>query len=178
MSEPEWLSNSEKTSSVEEGTPTTTSTPANDGPEVPHKTLVQGVFSFLLFGTAILMAFTGTKAVIDTDSGDDIGALFIGLYMFLFAVILFVYEVTCVKPIAVVDDFYSKNFGFLYGPVGKGLYLLFISIMAFGVADDDGNPTTNGIITGVITLLMSVLHLGCAFRFPEYFDKKEKYHPK
>lgn len=124
MSEPEWLSNSEKTSSVTEATPTATVDTASDGPEVPHKALVQGVFSFLLFATAIVMAFTGAKAIIDVNDGDDIGSLFIGLYMFLFAVILFMYEVTCVKSIPIVDTFYAKNFGFLYGPVGKGLYLL------------------------------------------------------
>ena len=39
-----------------------------------------------------------------------------------------------------------------------------ICIMAFGVADDDGNTTTNGIVTGCITLLMSLLLLGCAFK--------------
>jgi hypothetical protein len=36
--------------------------------------------------------------------------------------------------------------------------------MAFGVADDDGNITTNGIVTGTLTLLMSLLLLGCAFK--------------
>lgn len=39
-----------------------------------------------------------------------------------------------------------------------------ICIMAFGVADNDGNITTNGIITGTVTLLMSLLLLGVAFR--------------
>jgi hypothetical protein len=64
------------------------------------------------------------NAVMNVDNGDDAGSLFIGLYMFLFAVILFMYEFTCVKPVPVIDTFYAKNFGFLYGPIGKGLYLL------------------------------------------------------
>lgn len=70
------------------------------------------------------MAFTGAKAVLDVDNTDEAGSLFIGLYMFLFAVILFVYEVICIKSVEVLDNFYAKNFGFLYGPIGKGLYML------------------------------------------------------
>lgn len=124
MSEPEWLNNSEKTTSTQEAGPTATAETANSGEDVPHKALVQGIFSFCLFVTALLMAFTGAKAVLDVKETSDAGALFIGLYMFLFAVILFIYEVTCVKSIPFIDSFYAKNFGFLYGPIGKGLYLL------------------------------------------------------
>ena len=125
MSEPEWLSASEKTTS-EENTTTEklTASSSSNSEEVPHKKLVQTTFSVLLLGTAILMAFTGAVAVISVDNSDDAGELFIGLYMFLFAVILFVYEVICIHSIDVIEAFYSKNFGFLYGPIGKGLYLL------------------------------------------------------
>ena len=123
MSEPEWLSASEKTS-TQEGTPTTAAANSSASEDVPFKALVQGAFSFMLLGTAILMAFTGFKAIVDVDDADDAGSLFIGLYMFLFAVILFVYEVICIKSVDVLENFYAKNFGFLNGPVGKGLYLL------------------------------------------------------
>jgi hypothetical protein len=123
MSEPEWLSSSEKTSPPVQEQATSESSAAS-GADVPNKALVQGAFSFMLIATSVLMAFTGAKAILDVDSSNDAGSLFIGLYMFLFAVILFVYEVICIKSVPVIDAFYAKNFGFLYGPIGKGLYLL------------------------------------------------------
>lgn len=123
MSEPEWLNNSEKAPAQESSPAAPTSSTSNEE-ELPHKKLVQGAFSFFLIGTSILMAFTGAKAVLDVDNTDEAGSLFIGLYMFLFAVILFVYEVICIKSVEVLDNFYAKNFGFLYGPIGKGLYML------------------------------------------------------
>lgn len=128
MSEPEWLSASEKTSSQEETggdfSSESNAQKSSSGEEVPHKALVQGAFSFMLIVTSIVMAFTGFKAIMDVDDSDDAGSLFIGLYMFLFAVILFMYEVICIKSVDVIENFYAKNFGFLYGPIGKGFYLL------------------------------------------------------
>ena len=40
--------------------------------------------------------------------------------------------------------------------------------MAFGVADDDGNTTTNGIVTGIITLFMSLLVAGVSMKVSVY----------
>lgn len=50
------------------------------------------------------------------------------------------------------------------------LYVCSICIMAFGVADDDGDITTNGIVTGSVTLFMSVVHLACAFKVSDFPD--------
>lgn len=36
--------------------------------------------------------------------------------------------------------------------------------MAFGVADDNGDITTNGIVTGTLTAVMSLLLLGFSLR--------------
>lgn len=39
-----------------------------------------------------------------------------------------------------------------------------ISVMAFGVTNEDGDITANGIITGCLTALMSLLVLAVAFK--------------
>ena len=124
MSEPEWLSSGESSSQAEpvaEKAKPSSSSGSNE--VVPYKDLVQGAFSFALLGTGLLMAFTGVSAIMKVDSSGDAGELFIGLYMILFAIILFMYEVICIKSIEVLENFYAKNFGFLYGPLGKSAYL-------------------------------------------------------
>jgi hypothetical protein len=70
-----------------------------------------------------MMAACGAFVVRDSRSVTDTGMTFIGIYMVLFAAILFCYELIQVKPIAAIDNIYKENFGFLYGPNGRGMYM-------------------------------------------------------
>ena len=54
---------------------------------------------------------------------NDTANVFVGLYMILFAAILFTYEIIQIRPCQWIDDVYKKNFGFLYGTVTKSLYM-------------------------------------------------------
>ncbi len=70
-----------------------------------------------------MMAACGAFIVKGSDSVNDTGSVFIGIYMVLFAAIMFCYELIQIKPIEKLDNIYKENFGFLYGPNGRGIYL-------------------------------------------------------
>lgn len=88
-----------------------------------YKSLVSAILTVFNCGCCVMMAATGALGVGAVDSEKDIGVVFVGLYMILFAAILFCYETIQIKPCAALDNFYKRNFGFLYGPMGKGLYM-------------------------------------------------------
>jgi len=79
--------------------------------------------AFVTMGVSVMMAASGALVVGQANSVNDTGVVFIGLYMCLFAAILFLYELIQIKPIEKVDRIYKENFGFLYGPNGRGIYM-------------------------------------------------------
>lgn len=97
--------------------------PASGKAAPPHKALVNSIMTFVTMGIAVMMAATGALVVAKADSVNDTGIVFIGLYMCLFAAILFCYELIQIKPIEKLDGIYKENFGFLYGPNGRGIYM-------------------------------------------------------
>lgn len=89
----------------------------------PYKALVNSVVTFMTMGVSVMMAATGALVILEAEDVNDTGIVFIGLYMCLFAAILFCYELIQVKPIEKIDNIYKENFGFLYGPIGRGVYM-------------------------------------------------------
>lgn len=106
-------------------------------------------------------------------SVNDTANVFVGLYMILFAAILFTYEVIQIRPCDALDTMYKKNFGFLYGTITKSLYMLFIAILSFGLT----NPANFAVGTGAAFIVWSFIQFVVAWYFPGYFPKKEKYTP-
>jgi hypothetical protein len=140
-------------------------TPAGNAP--PYKTAVHGLFTTLNMGAGVMMAAAGALGVGQANNVNDTGIVFIGLYMLIFAAILFCYEAIQIRPCGPLDLFYKRNFGFLYGPNGKGCYLILwvsffvlmlsfvvphvyfnysIGIMAFGLK----SPRPLAVATGVV----------------------------
>jgi hypothetical protein len=74
-----------------------------------------------------------------------------------------------------IDEVWKKNFGFLYGVGGKSLFIIFMAILAFGI--DEPKVKAMAISTGVIVLFGGVVQGIIYWKWPEYFDKKEKFVP-
>lgn len=70
------------------------------------------------------MAATGALGVGSANSINDTGTIFVGIYMVLFAAVLFTFEIAQFCPGSSVDNIMKRNFGFLYGYIGKGLFIL------------------------------------------------------
>jgi hypothetical protein len=90
----------------------------------PHKKWFMGFCMFMHVGLSLMVSWNGALAITSADSAKDAGSIFVGLYMILFAIILFTFEVLQLMPLEALDNIYKKNFGFLYGNLGKSFYML------------------------------------------------------
>eukprot|EP01084_Bolivina_argentea_P024013 44823_1 len=95
---------------------------------------------------------------------------FLGLYVLLFAVLLFTYEILRILPENSVNDKMKSNFGWLYGYIGLGSFLIFAGALNFGIREDisdQGKKVT--LWTGIGTCSWGlVIILGYLAR-PEWF---------
>lgn len=78
-------------------------------------------------GIPVFLAYTGSMGIaasqhagIEQLSTSASSLVFQGIYMILFAALLFVYEAVQMCPCEALDTILKRNFGFLYGPIGKG----------------------------------------------------------
>jgi hypothetical protein len=101
-------------------------------------------------------------------SADNYSEAFLSIYMVIFALILFFYELMYWKGIAVLNRSFRKNFGFMYGLKGKGFYLVFIAFLCIGLRDNDSSGV-NGLdwVTGVAWLAAGIFHVFIGFTMPE-----------
>jgi hypothetical protein len=100
------------------------------------------------------------------DRGGEVAMVFVSVYMILFSVLLFLYELMWWKSIPVVNKNLRTNFGFLYGIKGKATYLIFVAFLVIGLQSDASIQYLR-IITGVSYLGTGVLMLFLHFSKPE-----------
>lgn len=82
-----------------------------------------GFITFWIFGLCVMNSSVAALCISEADGADDTEQVFLGLYMIMFAAIIFLFEISQIGPIKFLDSFYSNNFGFMYNPIGKGCYL-------------------------------------------------------
>lgn len=99
-------------------------------------------------------------------------------YVFLFAVMLFVFEAHSFlpRPVGAVENLYRANFGFLYKPVSKSIFLIFVGFLQFGLDSSNGNAM--GLACGILTIAAGVLLTLVYCKQPAHFENPgEKYTP-
>lgn len=143
--------------------------------EPKHKNIVSMIFKIVNMGLCVMEAACGGLGIVHATSIKDTALVFIGLYMILFAAIIFLFELIQIRPCGYIDEVWKKNFGFLYGVGGKSLFIIFMAILAFGI--DEPKVKAMAISTGVIVLFGGVVQGIIYWKWPEYFDKKEKFVP-
>ena len=115
--------------------------------------------SFGNMGLSAMMTALGVLTLISVHRNGvgDLSEPFLASYMVMFAVLLFCYECMWWKPAPGLNKTLRKNFGFLYGLKGKGLYLIFVAFLCFGLGKE---ATVNELnwATGIAWLLGGVLH--------------------
>ena len=143
------------------------------------------MLSLLNMGLAVMMAALGVLTIIAVHKGGvqqaatdddaaggnnnnnnnnraynkyDLSEPFLAFYMILFAVLLFCYELMWWSPLTALNDNMRKNFGFMYGLQGKGLYLIFVAFLCFGLGADARVLILN-YFTGISFLLGGCLHI-------------------
>jgi hypothetical protein len=133
------------------------------------------MLSFFNMLLATAMAALGVLTLLEYTEFDDITTVFLSVYMVIFGVLLFLYELIWWQPIAYLNRMFRKNFGFMYGLKGKGFYLIFIAFLCLGLRDTQGSKV-KGLdwATGISWLVAGVLHVSLAMCWPEI---AEKYRP-
>tara|TARA_B110000090_G_C13257258_1_gene398877 strand:- start:189 stop:632 length:444 start_codon:yes stop_codon:yes gene_type:complete len=105
---------------------------------------------------------------------EELGNVFVGIYMVLFALILFLFEMSQLcKCWDAFDNAVKRNFGFLYGQIGKCCYTLFMAILVFGLTE----PRDIALSCGIIVGLWGPVQVIYWMRFPDHFDEVVKYQP-
>mmetsp|Transcript_17919 Transcript_17919/g.38743 ORF Transcript_17919/g.38743 Transcript_17919/m.38743 type:complete len:129 (-) Transcript_17919:138-524(-) len=96
----------------------------------------------------------------------QLAEIFVSIYMILFAVLLFIYELMWWKSIDSVNKNLRMNFGFMYGIKGKAAYLIFVAFLVIGLKDDVSVAFLR-YMTGGCFLGTGVLMLFLHFTKPE-----------
>jgi hypothetical protein len=89
------------------------------------------------------------------------------VYISLFASLLFFHEMTQFYPMEQVDVIVKRNFGFLFKPLGKGAFIVFIAFLNFGLTVN----TNLGLATGICLCITGVAYICLFLRNPEFFDE-------
>eukprot|EP00428_Durinskia_dybowskii_P061360 CAMPEP_0170369832 /NCGR_PEP_ID=MMETSP0117_2-20130122/8193_1 /TAXON_ID=400756 /ORGANISM="Durinskia baltica, Strain CSIRO CS-38" /LENGTH=175 /DNA_ID=CAMNT_0010624577 /DNA_START=71 /DNA_END=598 /DNA_ORIENTATION=+ len=114
----------------------------------------------------IITAIIGIQCINGVESS---GKIFVATYMFFFSLLLFLFELSEIRPIEWLDHLLRRNFGFLYGTMGKSLYIIFIAFLSFGLGDPEYLTMSAGISTALFGALEFTLYL----KYPELFDETE-----
>lgn len=119
------------------------------------------------------MVTLGVLTMIELGSVSDFAAGFLAAYMIIFALLLLVYETMWWMGVPWVNKVLRKNFGFLYGLKGKGMYLIFVAFLCLGLKNDSFGNTVTIITwaTGLSFLGTGVLHLFLVCVHPTITDK-------
>ena len=116
--------------------------------------------SVLGMGLAGMMIALAVLTIIEINKagvGDDLSEPFLAAYMIMFSLLLFFYELMWWTPMPAVNKAFRKNFGFMYGLRGKGLYLIFVACLCLGLGKDASVSALNWA-TGVAFLAAGCLH--------------------
>ena len=98
----------------------------------------------------------------------DIDQAIIALYMVIFAVLLFLYELIWWTTIESVNRLLRKNFGFMYGVRGKGFYIIFVACLVIGINKGVlGDMEWLRYLTGAAWLATGILHIFLYYWRPE-----------
>jgi len=137
----------------------------------------------------------------------DTDTAFVAVYSLIFALLLSIYEFShcgcCYEEVEErCGGFYRKvrkmrsephifllpylrwcvpcsvqNFGFLYSAISRGLFLIFIALLQFGMKagpGSGGNDNWMGIMTGSFLIFEGVIMMLVACRYPELMKEKRR----
>jgi COPI associated protein len=126
------------------------------------------MLSLMNMGLAALMTALGVLTLIEVHNAGfrDLSEPFLASYMILFALLLFLYEIMWWSPFPSMNKSMRKNFGFMYGLRGKGLYIIFVAFLCFGLGKDATVKEMN-YATGAAFLAGGLLHFFVIFFHPD-----------
>eukprot|EP00540_Astrosyne_radiata_P014655 CAMPEP_0116822440 /NCGR_PEP_ID=MMETSP0418-20121206/269_1 /TAXON_ID=1158023 /ORGANISM="Astrosyne radiata, Strain 13vi08-1A" /LENGTH=195 /DNA_ID=CAMNT_0004450553 /DNA_START=33 /DNA_END=620 /DNA_ORIENTATION=+ len=173
--DPDWANPGTTGGATESAGVPASSPVAADSPTTGGGGAGKGRDSWVLAGLSILdiclaglMATLGVLTILTfrSFSPSDFSEGFLAGYMIIFACLLFAYEMMWWSGVPSVNKVLRKNFGFLYGIKGKGLYLIFVAFLCLGLGNDKSVQTLT-YVTGVAFLVVGILHIVVALFHPD-----------
>eukprot|EP01032_Pedospumella_encystans_P020465 gene20465-23245_t len=114
----------------------------------------------------VLIAATAVIGIEYINGVEASGKIFVATYMLFFSALLFVFELIEIRPVEWVDHMFRRNFGFLYGTMGKSLYIVFVACLSFGLGDPESLTYATGISAAIFGIIEFTLYL----KYPELFE--------
>lgn len=131
---------------------------------------VKMLIKIVIIGMSIMMMAHAILSVIQIGSSNNpLRDLFVALYLLMFALMLFSHEVNTFYPLERIDRVIRRNFGFMYRPIGKGAFMIFIAFLNFGLSLD----SHLGLATGIMLVIFGIFYILLFMRNPEYFDSPD-----
>jgi len=128
-------------------------------------------------GIAAMMGALGILSLMSyVPDAATLTSAFLGAYMVIFACILFSYEIIWWQPFAGLNKIFRRNFGFMYGLKGKGMFLLFIAFLCLGLKDSSLQSGVHGLdwATFAAWLADGVFHI---FISIAWYETNDAYKP-
>ena len=98
---------------------------------------------------------------------DDLGVMFMALYVWFFALLIFCSELA-LKGVA---KLIAENFGFMYNPLGRLIFLLFVAVMCYELGLLGKIVMAMLTVTSLVHIYVIIIHPA----FEEYVRKKHYY---
>ena len=139
--------------------------------------LMMSYFTLVTHSLICVLLSTAAALGIKSSYATSTNTVLVGLYILLFSLILLVYEILqvaskcCNNRLDKLDLLWKKNFGFLYGPLGRGAYVLFVGTLMFGIS--------SGLATGagLLCIIWGIALIFLSYKFKHLFEEKQKFDP-
>lgn len=175
MSDPTWLTEEKAPSDAQPSPgPYTENRDGGEDDIRKQKTYIivmQKILSMTNIALAALMCMASvfTLKNISVDNADQIDDIFLCLYNILFGGLLGAFEFAKVN--AKSRAIFRKRFGFLVFPLTRAAFLLFVSLLQFGLDcpgnQEDVHDNWVGILTGCMLIFTAAVLTLLRFKFPE-----------
>lgn len=98
-------------------------------------------------------------------STNSVSTNFLAVYVFFFSMMICCYELA-LKQVAVLI---VQNFGFMYNPIGRSIFLMFLAVLLFQLS-------TMGVVMFAVLISVGVLQIYVDIRHPKFETYKRTMH--
>lgn len=141
----------------------------------PAPSTIVWTFRIIHFGLCAMMAATAVLSIMrfgDVNQ-NQVSGFFLSLYLLMFAVLWLTFELMQIYPVDYVSFQLRRNFGFLFQPLGRALFIIFVAFLTFAV---DHRHFVNshhlGLATGILCIADGVLLILLYLKYPNFYPKQ------
>ncbi|CAM9185042.1 unnamed protein product [Choristocarpus tenellus] len=168
MDQPSWMQETRPAGGAPAGSTSAASASGGAGragtaPGGEQGKFIRSIFHFINIGLSVMMAASAVLSLMDIPGAHEV---FLALYLLIFGILLFVYEIVRVlMQRSGPHNIMVRNFGFFFGAKGRGLYLVFVGFLNFPL------NTTLSKWTGVAVLIWGIVTVVTYMIRPEWFEE-------